>query len=91
MKVIDPKYHIEGEKIIKTSNGEEVPDNEPMILFRARDNLAVDMLKTYLQISIEEGCTDHQILGVTERISEFERFAYKNPERMKQPGCTRGK
>jgi len=91
VKVIDPKYHIEGEKIIKTSNGEEVPDDEPMILFRARDNLAVDMLKTYLQISIEAGCTDHQILGVTERISEFERFAYENPERMKQPGCTRGK
>jgi len=91
VKVIDPKYHIEGEKIINTSNGEEVPDDEPMILFRARDNLAVNMLKTYWQISIEAGCTDHHISGVAERISQFERFAYENPERMKQPGRTLGK
>jgi hypothetical protein len=50
----------------------------------------VEMLKVYLQLSIEAGCTDYQILGVTERISAFERFAYHNPGRMKQPGITKG-
>ena len=91
MRVIDPKFHIEGEQIIKTSNGEPIPDDEPLILVRARDNLAVPMLKAYLHLSAKAGCTGYQILGVAERISVFERFAYHNPGRMKQPGITEGK
>ena len=91
MKVIDPKYHIESEKIIKTSNGEEVPDDEPLILFRARDNLAIDMLCEYRQTCIEAGCTKHQIKAVGDRLAEFERFAKEHPERMKQPGITQDK
>lgn len=90
MKVIDPKYHIEAERIIKTSNGEPIPDDEPMILFRARDVLALDMLKEYLYLSVKAGCVGYQLLGVAERISVFESFAFRNPNRMKQPGITEG-
>ena len=91
MRVIDPKFHIERERIIKTSNGEEIPNDEPLFLIRARDNLAVAMLKAYLHLSAKADCTSYQILGVAERISAFERFAYNNPKRMKQPGITEGK
>jgi len=91
MRVIDPKFHIEGEQIIKTSNGEPIPDDEPLILVRARDNLAVALLKAYLHLSVKANCTDYQILGVAERISAFERFANNNPKRMKSPGITEGR
>lgn len=91
MRVIDPKFHIEGEKIIKTPNGEVLPEDEPLFLLRGRDNLALDALLEYRQTCIEAGCTEYQIEGINNRIHAFEKFAIEHSERMKQPGITRGK
>ena len=91
MRVIDPKYHIENEQIIKTGNGEPLPDDEPLILFRARDRLALPMLRIYKILSQVDGCNKHQIDGVNGMINMFLDFSIKHPERMKQPGCTEGK
>lgn len=91
MRVIDPKYHIEDEQIIKTSNGESVPDDEPMILFRASDRLALAMLHIYRVLNQIDGCSDHQINEVNAMLYRFLDFSVKHPERMKQPGCTEGK
>ena len=91
MRVIDPKYHIEGEQIIKTSNGLPLPDDEPMILFRARDRLALPMLRIYKVLSQIDGCNEHQIEGVNVMINTFLDFSIEHPERMKQPGITKGK
>jgi hypothetical protein len=91
MRVIDPKFHIEDEKIIKTPNGEILLEDEPLFLLRARDNLALDGLREYRQTCIEAGCIDYQLEGIDERILAFEKFAIDHPERMKQPGITRGK
>ena len=90
MRKIDGKFHVEADEIVKTSNGERLPSDEPVFLLRARDHLALPLLKHYLQLSLEDDCTDYQINGVEAAIVQFEAFQTKHPERMKQPGITRG-
>jgi hypothetical protein len=104
-KPLDGKFHIEVEleergegihledpriQIVKTSNGDVLPDDEPVILIRARDHLALTLLNFYRQLSIEDGCNDFHLNGVDEVIRKFADYANKRPERMKQPGITRG-
>ena len=91
MRVIDPKYHIESEQIIKTATGEPVPDDEPLILFRAKDRLALPALGIYKILCQVDHCTEPQIQGVNEIINAFLDFSIKHPERMKQPGITMAK
>ena len=92
MKIIDPKFHIEPQTgaIVKTSNGEPIPDDEPLMLFRARDHNALPMLQEYRKICVADGCNNFQLAAIDNRIAAFENFAMDHPDRMKQPGCTRG-
>lgn len=94
MKEIDDKFSVYETastlKIVKTKTLEPIPDDEPLMLFRARDRLALDLLKVYRRLCIADNCTEYQINGMDARIEAFEKFKREHPERMKQPGCTRG-
>jgi hypothetical protein len=90
MRSIDLKHHIEGEQIIKSTNGQPIPDDEPLFLFRGRDNLAVAALQFYQQLCIDNGCTEYQLEGIKTMIDKFKAFAATSPT-MKQPGITEGK
>lgn len=90
MRRIDGKFHIDGDQIIKTSNGDPIPEEEPLILIRARDYLALPLLKYYAVLSKQDGCNDFHMEGIERVIEKFERFQMRYPERMKQPGITRG-
>ena len=92
---IDNKHHIAADasctlQIVKTSNGQTIPDGEPVILFRGRDKLALPMLQFYRKLCVEDGCTDFQLESMDDMIRRFEEFA-KTSSTMKQPGCTLGK
>jgi hypothetical protein len=91
MRQIDPKFHIENDEIVKTSNGILIPKEEPLMLVRGRDKLALPLLYYYYNLSIDEGCTLYHLDGVWERINAFTQFAKEFQGRMKQPGCTLGK
>jgi len=91
MRVIDRKYHIEGEQIIKSTNGVAIPEGEPLILFRGRDRLALPMLRAYREICVQDGCTQYHIDALDQVIADFEAFAVGSPQAMKQPGCTLGR
>ena len=86
---IDEKFHTQDGKVIKTSNGESVPPDEPLFLLRGRDRLALVLLRVYEQLSIEDGCNEYHMKGLARRIKEFERFSLTST-RMKQPGVTKG-
>jgi hypothetical protein len=73
MRKLDNKFHLEGEQIIKTSNGEPIPEDEPLFLFRGRDNLALDALDAYLKICIDAGCVE-EIDRVRKARQRFEQF-----------------
>lgn len=91
MRQISNRFSVDGDEIIKTSNGEPIPHDEPLLILRARDRLAIPLLKIYQQLSIVDGCNswflDEQLIT----IDQFEQFAREHPERMKQPGITKGK
>ena len=75
MTQIDDKYSIEGERIIKTSNGIPIDlETEPVILFRGRDRLALPMLEYYRELCIKDGCTDYQLEKIDSRIKLFKDF-----------------
>lgn len=88
MRQVDEKHSIDGDRIIKTSTGEAVPDNEPCIIYRGRDRLALPMMRFYRQLCVEDGATDYQLESMDRMIEKFEKFASEN--NTKQPGVTRG-
>ncbi len=75
--------------IVNLVSGQEIPEDEPLFLLRARDNNALSMLYAYLEICTHAGCNDLHAAGIRQVISEFERFQSDHPERMKEPGVTR--
>lgn len=88
---IDLKHHIDDEgRLIKSGNGVEIPHEEPLILFRGRDRLAVPLLLHYRELCAADGCNDFQLGQVAELIARFVFFRNAHPEVMKQPGITRG-
>lgn len=94
LKIIDNKHHVQcdGEllSIVKTTNGQAIPEDEPIILFRGRDKLALPMLYRYRELCTLDGCTDFQLESMDDMIRKFEQFAATSPT-MKQPGVTRGR
>jgi hypothetical protein len=89
MRVIDEKFVVVDNRIVKRTTGEEVPETEPTILFRGRDRLALPMLEFYRSLCEEDGATDFQMQSINRMIARFKKYAEKNP--VKQPGITEGK
>jgi hypothetical protein len=69
-------------------NGNEIPNDEPLFIFRAKDRLAIRAIQCYLALCVEDNCTSEQLLGIKKMIGEFHRWAVDNPDKMKQPGST---
>lgn len=91
MRRIGSKFEIKDGQVVKISNGEVIPPDEPLFLLRARDRLALPLLHIYEQLSEVDGCNEYHFLKLGEAIQEFEKFALDYPGRMKQPSVTRGK
>lgn len=91
VKQIDLKHHIDEQgRIIKSTNGQPIPDDEPLMLFRGRDHLAIPMLLNYRLLCEHDGCNEFQLEQVDGLIRKFKQWAAENPDKMKQPGITRG-
>jgi hypothetical protein len=89
MRKIDGKFSTDGNRIFNTVSGEEIPEDEPLLLFRARDQFALVGITSYLNECDESGCNDLHLAGLHQAHEKFTRFAVEHPERMKQPGITR--
>ena len=87
----DGKFEIRGNQLVKKSNGEVIPEDEPVFVFRARDYLAMPTLLYYQQLCIKYECTEYQLSLLQKRIDVFKKFSADNEDRMKQPGITEGK
>jgi hypothetical protein len=88
-RLIDEKFMVEGDQIVKQTTREVVPETEPTILFRGRDRLALPMLRFYRALCDEDGATAFQMGSIDRMIARFEKYAEENP--VKQPGITEGK
>lgn len=76
--------------IVKISNGEVLPDDEPLFLLRARDKNALRTLHYYYELCAKDTDSDWQTLKMTDSLQNFMEFSTEHPERMKQPGITKG-
>lgn len=81
----EPKYKIVDGKIVNRASGEAIPDDEPVMIFRARDVHAAGMIRGYAG---KVGDPEHRAV-VLERAADFEQFAADHPERMKEPDTAR--
>jgi hypothetical protein len=86
----DTKFEIKDNRLVKKSNGEAIPDDEPTFILRGRDELAVSLLKIYHILCKVNGCNSYQLVKNQQTISNFTQFAAEFPDRMKQPGKTQG-
>lgn len=73
--------------IVKSTNDQPIPDEEPRILFRGRDKLALPMLAFYRHLCEEDGATQYQLDTIDKMIKEFREFL-ESSSTMKQPGST---
>jgi len=81
----DPKYSIRDNRLVNAERNEEIPADEPVFVFRARDALSVHALSVYLELCRQNGRPMSHQRAVYDRLVEFQKFAETNPGRMKYP------
>lgn len=84
----DLKYEIKDGKLVNKVSGEEVPENEPIFILRARDILAYATINYYVHSCVIHKCKASHIKAGQENIRRFMEFSIHNIERMKRPGET---
>ena len=67
----DRKFEFRDGAFYNRVSGEAIPDDEPVIIFRARDRHALATLVFYENLISDA----HHALAVQDRIAEFEDFA----------------
>jgi hypothetical protein len=89
---INDMFHVDSEGfLVKTSNGQRVPEDEPVFILRGRDTLSLVAIESYIGEMEEMGCDRDRINDVRTVAKDFLNFTVLHPERMKQPGITKGK
>jgi len=77
----DPKYGIKEGKICNIATGKPIPDDEPIMIFRAKDDLAAQVIAYYENLV----ATGEHKAAVASRIADFNKFKRDHPERVKSP------
>lgn len=67
--------------LVNRVSGKAIPHDEPVFILRARDVHAVRAIEHYRGLCHDE---DHKAF-VAARVLQFQDFAEKHPERMKEP------
>lgn len=83
MRQIDSKYKVDGN--ITKLDGTPIPDDEPIILFRAKDKLTPQLLEAYKKMCLDSGCLPQQIETLSPLIERFKSWQAANPGKVKLP------
>ncbi len=81
----DRKFKFENGQFVNRVSGEAIPDDEPVIIFRARDKHAIGVLAFYRELVGDP----HHREAIDDRLAEFLAYRNAHPERVKEPGVTR--
>lgn len=68
-------------KLYNRKSGNVIPDDEPVMVFRARDVHAAKAIGFYRELCEN---AEHKAI-VQDRLDDFTRFAAEHPDRMKEP------
>lgn len=69
---------------VTTEHG-DIPDDEPVIVFRARDLLAPKAIRHYAGLCRDEGSPDFHVDLCTATAREFEDWQDDHPDRVRVP------
>ena len=83
MRQIDKKYMTSGD--ITKLDGTPIPLDEPLILFRGRDRVLVQLLEYYAQLCEQAGSPERQLKLIDEKIGEIKAWQEDNQARLKVP------
>lgn len=89
MRKITDKYYVEGDQIYK-SNGDLVPEDEPLFLLRAKDIVSIPTLRAYLDMCVSRHCNTEHLYDINTIIKKFADWQEKNKDKMKIPNITKG-
>jgi len=81
----DRKFAFRDGQFVNRVSGEAIPLDEPVIIFRARDNHSIPILREYLTMANDP----HHRLAIQDRLAEFASWRAVHPDRVKEPGITR--
>jgi hypothetical protein len=83
----EPKYDVRDGKIVNRATGEAIPDDEPIIILRAKDVHAAPTIRRYVDLVNEARGSKPSVHmdSCFGRYQSFVEFARAHPERMKQP------
>lgn len=79
-----PDTYQDTARLVNLKTGVEIPEDEPVFLFRAKDMLAAGVIEYYAANCLDLGL-DEQALAVQERVREFRRFEDENETRVGTP------
>lgn len=87
---INEMYHFAGRRLVKTSNCQPVPLDEPVFILRARDGVAAPVIALYRDVCREGGTPQDRLSALAEVIKRFDEYRKEHPEKIKIPGSTHG-
>lgn len=82
----DPKYAM---NVVNRHTGRTIPHHVPLMLFSARDLIAVTAIETYVANLKRAGVDPLQIASAEERLQTFIDFANDHPDEMRMPKVRR--
>ena len=83
MRQIDGKYKTNGN--ITKMDGTPIPDDEPLILFRAKDKLLPQVIENYKKLCQDAGCQPQQIETLGQLIQQVKDWQAANPDKVRLP------
>lgn len=92
MRKLNDMYHISDTlQLVKTSNGQAVPEDEPLFVLRGRDVIAHLMIANYICLCSAHHVPEDRIEQLYGVLRDFITYHAKQPEAIKMPGVTHGK
>lgn len=88
---INSRFHFANGHLVKTTNGQPIPHDEPIWILRGRDRLVLPALEAYRMIAIKDGCNEEFLEDLDSSIKDFRQWAIQNYDKMKQPNVTKGR
>jgi len=82
---MDPKYSAKDGRFWHNEGNYFLPDDEPLMIFRGKDELAVKMCEVYIETLKSQPQTEiivSHIETATERLAAFKSFHMQYPERV---------
>lgn len=77
----DTKFKFENGRFVNRKTGEAIPDDEPVMLFRARDLYALKAIQSYHSM-LPDGAHADAVLATLQTFNTFRR---EHPERVREP------